>query len=104
MNKFVCFVFGILCSSMIFANELKHEFRATWFTTHYAIDWPNTKATSEIAILTSFLNSSLESNEEQERHIYKLKKKLSLYSNYDSNSGLPQKQQARANASNKRKR
>ena len=49
----------------------------------------NTKATSEIAILTSFLNSSLESNEEQERHIYKLKKKLSLYSNYDSNSGLP---------------
>lgn len=47
MNKFVCFVFGILCSSMIFANELKHEFRATWFTTHYAIDWPSTKATSE---------------------------------------------------------
>lgn len=49
----------------------------------------NTKAKSEIAILTSFLNSSLESNEEQERQIYKLKKKLSLYSNYDSNSGLP---------------
>ncbi len=47
MNKFVCFVFGILCSSMICANELKHEFRATWFTTHYAIDWPSTKATSE---------------------------------------------------------
>ena len=47
MNKFVCFVFGILCSGMIFANELKHEFRATWFTTHYAIDWPSTKATSE---------------------------------------------------------
>ena len=47
MNKFVCFVFGILCSSMIFANELKHEFRATWFTTHYAIDWPSTKATSD---------------------------------------------------------
>ena len=47
MNKLVCFVFGILCSSMIFANELKHEFRATWFTTHYAIDWPSTKATSE---------------------------------------------------------
>ena len=47
MNKFFCFVFGILCSSMIFANELKHEFRATWFTTHYAIDWPSTKATSE---------------------------------------------------------
>lgn len=47
MNKFFCFVFGILCSSMSFANELKHEFRATWFTTHYAIDWPSTKATSE---------------------------------------------------------
>ena len=47
MNKLVCFVFGILCSGMIFANELKHEFRATWFTTHYAIDWPSTKATSE---------------------------------------------------------
>ena len=47
MNKFVCFVFGILCSGMIFANELKHEFRATWFTTHYAIDWPSTKATSD---------------------------------------------------------
>lgn len=47
MNKFVCFVFGILCSGMICANELKHEFRATWFTTHYAIDWPSTKATSE---------------------------------------------------------
>ena len=47
MNKLVCFVFGILCSGMIFANELKHEFRATWFTTHYAIDWPSTKATSD---------------------------------------------------------
>ena len=47
MNRFFCFVFGILCSGMIFANELKHEFRATWFTTHYAIDWPSTKATSD---------------------------------------------------------
>lgn len=45
--KLVCFAFGILCSSMICANELKHEFRATWFTTHYAIDWPSTKATSD---------------------------------------------------------
>ena len=47
MNRFFCFVFGILCSGMSFANELKHEFRATWFTTHYAIDWPSTKATSD---------------------------------------------------------
>lgn len=30
-----------------FAEQPKHEFRATWFTTHYAIDWPDTYATSE---------------------------------------------------------
>ena len=28
-------------------GNLKHEFRATWFTTHYGIDWPKTKATSD---------------------------------------------------------
>ena len=28
-------------------GNLKHEFRATWFTTHYGIDWPKTEATSD---------------------------------------------------------
>ena len=40
------FILLILATS-VRAEELKHEFRATWFTTHYSIDWPKTKATSD---------------------------------------------------------
>ena len=31
----------------IFAEQPKHEYRATWFTTVSSIDWPTTKATSD---------------------------------------------------------
>lgn len=34
------------------ADSPKREFRATWFTTHYGIDWPKTKATSSSTITT----------------------------------------------------
>ena len=49
MKKLRCFVFILLVgiTTMTYATEAKYEFRATWFTTHYAIDWPSTKATSE---------------------------------------------------------
>jgi uncharacterized lipoprotein YddW (UPF0748 family) len=46
MQRSLSFILGILLCTGAYAN-LKHEFRATWFTTHYAIDWPTTKATSE---------------------------------------------------------
>ena len=46
MQRSLSFILGILLCTGAYAN-LKHEFRATWFTTHYAIDWPSTKATSE---------------------------------------------------------
>ena len=35
-----------LLATMLQAQEPAREFRATWFTTHYSIDWPSTKATS----------------------------------------------------------
>ena len=46
MQRSLSFILGILLCTGAYAN-LKHEFRATWFTTHYAIDWPTTKATSD---------------------------------------------------------
>ena len=46
MQRSLSFIIGILLCMSAYAN-LKHEFRATWFTTHYAIDWPTTKATSD---------------------------------------------------------
>ena len=46
MKKFFLLVLLFISSSCLFANP-KHEFRATWFTTHYGIDWPTTKATSD---------------------------------------------------------
>ena len=45
MKKSLLLVFCLLICATVFSNP-KHEFRATWFTTHYAIDWPKTKATS----------------------------------------------------------
>ena len=46
MKKLLLFIIAFWGCINAYAN-LKHEFRATWFTTHYAIDWPNTKATSD---------------------------------------------------------
>ncbi len=40
----------LLCAASIFAQNPKREFRATWLTTHYSIDWPKTKATSYATI------------------------------------------------------
>lgn len=36
-----------LCSLTTWAQSPKREFRATWFTTHYSIDWPSTKAVDD---------------------------------------------------------
>ena len=38
---------SLIVATSLFAQEPSHEFRATWFTTHYSIDWPKTKATSD---------------------------------------------------------
>ena len=48
MKKFTLLITCLLVWQFAMAETpLKHEFRATWFTTHYAIDWPKTKATSD---------------------------------------------------------
>ena len=48
MKKFTLLITCLLVWQFAMAETpLKHEFRATWFTTHYAIDWPTTKATSD---------------------------------------------------------
>lgn len=39
-----------LSVQVIWAQSPKTEFRATWFTTHYGIDWPKTKATTSANI------------------------------------------------------
>lgn len=40
-------IMGAMCLTVAcFASSPKREFRATWFTTHYAIDWPTTYVTS----------------------------------------------------------
>ena len=47
MKKSAIILFCLLVSTTSLLANLKHEFRATWFTTHYGIDWPETKATSD---------------------------------------------------------
>ena len=47
MKKSTIILFCLLVSTTSLLANLKHEFRATWFTTHYGIDWPKTKATSD---------------------------------------------------------
>lgn len=47
------FALCVLCLwtvTTLSAQSPKTEFRATWFTTHYGIDWPKTKATSSANI------------------------------------------------------
>ena len=44
------FALGTLCSTFVFAANPKREFRATWLTTHYRIDWPSTLATNASGI------------------------------------------------------
>lgn len=45
-----CLALGCLFAQGAWAQSPKTEFRATWFTTHYGIDWPKTKATSSANI------------------------------------------------------
>ena len=47
---FACLALGCLLAQTSWAQSPKTEFRATWFTTHYGIDWPKTKATSSTNI------------------------------------------------------
>lgn len=47
MKKSAIILFCLLVSTTSLLANPKHEFRATWFTTHYGIDWPKTKATSD---------------------------------------------------------
>ena len=42
----------LAASFTLFANEPKHEFRATWLATVTSIDWPKTKAKDEASRLT----------------------------------------------------
>ena len=44
------FALGTLCSTFVFAANPKREFRATWLTTHYRIDWPSSLATNASGI------------------------------------------------------
>ena len=46
-NRLITIFLFCFVASAIYSENLKHELRATWFTTHYAIDWPKTKATSD---------------------------------------------------------
>lgn len=47
-NRHYLPVLLLLCliGMQMLAQSPKREFRATWFTTHYGIDWPKTQATS----------------------------------------------------------
>lgn len=47
INRLITIFLFCFVASAIYSENLKHELRATWFTTHYAIDWPKTKATSD---------------------------------------------------------
>ena len=42
MKKSILFLFGILVCASVFANP-KHEYRATWLTTGFSIDWPKSR-------------------------------------------------------------
>ena len=44
------FVGTLISTSFTFAANPKLEFRATWLTTHYRIDWPSSLATSTSGI------------------------------------------------------
>ncbi len=50
MMKRVLLGLLLLCNCYVWAQNPKREFRATWLTTHYSIDWPKTKATSTAKI------------------------------------------------------
>lgn len=47
MKRITFILLGLLISVNCLLANPKHEFRATWFTTHYGIDWPKTYATSD---------------------------------------------------------
>lgn len=47
INRLITIFLFCFVASAIYSENLKHELRATWFTTHYAIDWPQTKATND---------------------------------------------------------
>lgn len=52
MNKnlfFTVLACALLCQGVM-AQSPKYEFRATWFTTHFGIDWPKTKVTASTDI------------------------------------------------------
>ena len=49
VRRYLLYISVILYSSVLFASSPKREFRATWFTTHYAIDWPKTRVTTGTA-------------------------------------------------------
>ena len=65
MRKYLLAISLILCSSVLLASSPKREFRATWFTTHYAIDWPKNKVTttgnaSQIAVQKNEMTAILD--------------------------------------------
>ena len=45
--KFLSVLTLLTITLTLFANEPKHELRATWFTTHQQIDWPETQITDD---------------------------------------------------------
>lgn len=47
MKKTILIIFIALVSLFTYAEQPKHEFRATWLATVSGIDWPKTKATSD---------------------------------------------------------
>lgn len=52
MKKIVVFLFCLCCSFLFINAQPKREFRATWLTTVWAIDWPKTSgSTNQIAEL-----------------------------------------------------
>ncbi len=65
---FLFLVLFLICYSFSFAANPKREFRATWVTTHYSIDWPKTKAVSAAGItkqqaeLTAIMDKLVNSN------------------------------------------
>ncbi len=52
MRKFILGLLLLLYCFCGWSQSPKREFRATWVTTHYSIDWPKTKATSATNIAT----------------------------------------------------
>ena len=52
MKKTLLFLIGLLMVNMTVLANPKHEFRATWLTTGFGIDWPKTKATNAATLAT----------------------------------------------------